>query len=1410
MQSNQSKAEFIKQWLSDAQLNIEDELVAQNPPSDAGPISIIGLDGVFADGNNVEGLWRAIENEQKLYSRFDSDRLINRAAKASQSDGPFVGGLLSKPFDFDPGFFKISASEAELMDPQLRLLLMSVQKSLDDAGYMTEVLPGDRVGVFIGCEGSEYNDAHVDKAFANNYMLNHAGCSIAHRLSYHFNFTGPSEVINTMCSSAAYCLFRATQLLRLGEIDYAIVGAAKVNFSPLTYKFLKEMNMSSSNDYCYSFHKSSEGYIRSEGVASIVLKRRDNAISDGDHIYANIRAIAANYNGKDGNSMFSPSKNGQKLLIKECIGRAGIEFGDLAFIEAQGMGNKISDFVEFNAFNEAYNERLSEAGFESVDDQKNLPVITTLKPVLGHMECVSALGALFKIIHSFQTKTVYKIPALSEDSISDKLDLEASKINLLMSNKSLDETQVNYAALNSFGASGSNVFAVISSELPADEKSLNCFSEDQILVVSAKNQETLKNYVKSVLGFIENNPTAEALSALIRCFQTKRTAYETRVAFLINQQQIDKACACLKAYLEDKNDCLETTIDNVPDSPFQITTHGVFNEKGAFQNRIVNDAIQWVSGAGVDWLSYYDSESIGGQRYRFPSYPFQMSTHSLSFNELHEVSPEITDTLETVPDSELFATSHRDAAEYVRNRVSEYLMKALKVGRDDLSNERSFADYGVDSVTGVNFVKTLNAGLGINLETITLFDYSSINLLTDHIVHQWGDALSGASGDIKPSSGQSASTVKKPLLLKRSTAKRAAKEPIAIVGMSGRFAESESLEEFWDHLKQGRNLVKEVSRWQPGECVSANSKKQTFCTQGSFIDSVDKFDASFFNISPLEAQYMDPQQRLFLEESWKALEHAGYAGKSIEGTRCGVFTGCNHADYMDLFDEDPPEQAFWGSAVCVIPARISYYLNLLGPAVMVDTACSSSLVSIHMACQSIWSGESEMALAGGVFLQVTPKFFQFANRASMLSPEGRCATFDESANGFAPGEGVGVVLLKPLSDALRDRDSIHGVIRGSATNQDGKTNGITAPSAISQEELECSVYDEYGIQPSDIQLVEAHGTGTKLGDPIEFGALSNAFRRYTDQKNYCAIGSVKTNIGHTAAAAGISGLLKVLLAIKHRSIPPSLHYRNGNPLINFDDSPFYVNTELSSWDNDGGEARTAAVSSFGFSGTNAHMVVSEAPACRETQDSLPGYLISLSAKTETQLRQQVLNLNNYISTNPHVSLNNIGFTLFIGRAHLSHRLACVVSTVAELNNTLEQWLSEKIPENLLQSNIDEDKVEEKEPVRRGGMELIRNSKQVTELTVLEGNLLRLAQLYIEGYDLPYHAVFQNNSGRIPLPLYPFSRDRYWLDGANPLNPPAGEGICQQSGLSEIESLIEKISEDSLPMEQGIERIRSLV
>jgi acyl transferase domain-containing protein/tryptophanase/acyl carrier protein/SAM-dependent methyltransferase len=737
----------------------------------------------------------------------------------------------------------------------------------------------------------------------------------------------------------------------------------------------------------------------------------------------------------------------------------------------------------------------------------------------------------------------------------------------------------------------------------------------------------------------------------------------------------------------------------------------------------------------------------------------------------------------------------------VRRILVEQLCATLKLSPSLVRDDVPFADYGVDSIIGVDLVRKISEALQVEVQTTSLFEHSTLEQLTRHICSTWPDSISAQLGAAAPQSaagrahpmagvagaarvGSPAGARGNPVAGNRfsssvstpvsgaslaAEAAHAAAVPqadvrpgkVAIIGMSGRFAASSSLEEFWGHLSRGTELITDVERWPAASCALTGSRDRGYCSRGSFVDAIDSFDAKFFRIPHEEARYMDPQQRLFLEESWKALEDAGYAGKSVQENRCGVYVGCGSSNYDELFTDDPPAQAFWGNSESVVPARIAYHLNLRGPAIAIDTACSSSLVSIHLACQGLWSRETDMALAGGVFVQATPGFYQVTNGAGMLSVSGRCRSFDAAADGFVPGEGVGVVVLKRLEDALRDGDHIHAVIAGSGLNQDGSSNGLIAPNGTAQEQLECAVYERFGINPESIQLVEAHGTATLLGDAIECEAISRAFRKYTDRKRYCAIGSVKANIGHAATAAGVASVLKVLLALKHRQLPPYAQFSAPNPGIHLDASPFFVNTQLQSWQVPEGETRRAAVSSFGFSGTNAHLVIEEAPPIEREALQQPGFLVVSSARTAQQLREQVTNLLACVKDSPTLSLGDLSYTLVVGRSPFKHRVACVARTVDELTGLLEQWIAHGEAPHLYSGEVLEGNGERPTLKKFANycMEACVNAESA--VSYFE-NLEALADLYVQGAAPELHPLFRHGGRKISLPTYPFARERFWV------------------------------------------------
>ncbi|WP_233153855.1 type I polyketide synthase [Scytonema sp. HK-05] len=605
---------------------------------------------------------------------------------------------------------------------------------------------------------------------------------------------------------------------------------------------------------------------------------------------------------------------------------------------------------------------------------------------------------------------------------------------------------------------------------------------------------------------------------------------------------------------------------------------------------------------------------------------------------------------------------------------------------DEIDIRQPLVQYGLSSLAAVGISGDLQEWLGRELSPTLLYDYPTIESLARY--------LAGLETGHQQDAHRTATT----------------EEAIAIIGIGCRFPGAKGPETFWQLLHDGVDAVKEVSpsRWDMSRFSNKTTAEieEKHTQWGGFLEQVDQFDPQFFGIAPREAELMDPQQRLLLEVSWEALENAGQTQKQVAGSQTGVFIGISNYDYSRLVFNpkvaiDPYSGT--GNALSIAANRLSYVLDLRGPSWAVDTACSSSLVAVHQACQSLQQGECQMALAGGVNLILSPEVSMTFSKAGMIAVDGRCKTFDAKANGYVRGEGCGVVVLKRVSDAVRDGDTILAVIRGSAVNQDGRSNGLTAPNPLSQQAVISHALENAKVQPAQINYVEAHGTGTSLGDPIELNSLKDILMQGRSPDEPCWIGSVKTNIGHLEAAAGIASLIKVVLSLQHKEIPPHLHLEQINPYISIDGTPLSIPTKLQKWAT-GKEPRLAGVSSFGFGGTNAHVVLEEAPpeiqnskspkigvssgdaARTEVSSALTSlkiqkedkierqfHLLTLSAKSEKALGEMTQRYADFLTNHPEVSLADVCYTANTGRSHFNHRLAVVAKSSVQLQEALNAF-----------------------------------------------------------------------------------------------------------------------------------------
>ncbi|MBM7440079.1 SDR family NAD(P)-dependent oxidoreductase [Streptomyces sp. HB132] len=726
----------------------------------------------------------------------------------------------------------------------------------------------------------------------------------------------------------------------------------------------------------------------------------------------------------------------------------------------------------------------------------------------------------------------------------------------------------------------------------------------------------------------------------------------------------------------------------------------------------------------------------------------------------------------------------------LRDRLVEHLREVLagvlKLPAGRLDSRVPLDDYGLDSV----LVMESNSLLGKDfpgLRGTVFFEFRTVDELAGHILAEQGDAVTRLfpeetgtpRQEEQPSRQDAAAASVSAPVPHTPPARRDADEPIAVIGISGRYPQADTLDEFWRNLAEGRDCVTEVpaDRWDADALFDPDpaAPGRSYGRWGGFLSDVDSFDSLFFQIAPKQARTMDPQERLFLQTAWSALEDAGYPPSRIpaprhggQGHDVGVFVGVMWDDYAIL----AAAQSALGNHQVVLANRsaianqVSYFGDFRGPSVVVDTACSASLVAVHQACESIRRGECSYAIAGGVNVAVHPDKYVHLSRKTMLSDDGRCRAFGAGGTGYVPGEGVGAVVLKRLSDAVRDGDTVHAVIRASAVNHGGRTSGYTVPNPQAQQALVEQALDAAGIDARTIGCVEAHGTGTALGDPIEHTALAQAFARHTSDTGFCALGSVKSVIGHLEGAAGIAGLTKAVLQLRRGVLLPTLHAEEPNPVIDFESSPFTVQRETAPWprayDGDGRPLpRRAAVSSFGAGGTNAHVVVEEYLAPRQAAAGPEqAELIVLSARDEDRLRARAADLGRALAEPGSPGLADVAHTLRVGREPLAARLAFLAADLADAAGKLAaagrgesgQWLHRG-------------RVEQHPPLAGLLTEGI-GGEDFLATQIASGADDLLGRLWVSGVSVDWdllHRLRPAERRRVPLPTYPFERVRHWLD-----------------------------------------------
>jgi 3-oxoacyl-(acyl-carrier-protein) synthase/acyl carrier protein len=742
----------------------------------------------------------------------------------------------------------------------------------------------------------------------------------------------------------------------------------------------------------------------------------------------------------------------------------------------------------------------------------------------------------------------------------------------------------------------------------------------------------------------------------------------------------------------------------------------------------------------------------------------------------------------------------------VEQLIGHYLInklaKLLVITSDQINTTLNFIALGLDSVQMVSVSRDIETEVGIELYPTLFFEYSTVDDLAGYFIAEHKDKfsdyfkshnlimnISTADNSSKPDqllakdlqnlSFTDRSNVSKSIDLLPdhvSTLNREISDDIAVIGMSGIFPHAENLDQFSENLFNGLDFVEEIplSHWDYRPWFDDNSKSndKIYCKWGSFIKDVDKFDAAFFDISEEEAKVMDPQIRLLLQTLYSTADDAGYS-TAIRGSKTGLYVGSSFRDYIDSMVDNQAKIGTYGvvgNANTMMANRASFYFNLSGPSIMLDTSCSSSLVALNLACQSLKSGECDTAFVAGVNLILSPRHYQMFCLLNVLSPSGRCHSFDEASDGYVPAETVAAVLLKPLNKALADGDQVHAIIKGTAVRHGGYTSSVTAPNPQRQAEVMLQSWKNAGIDPRTISYIEAHATGTKLGDPIEMQAIKKAFAQVTQDKDFCAVGSLKGHMGHAEAAAGIASLIKVILSMKKKKMPVLPNFKKLNSMINLEDGPVYINTKVKDWEAINNQPRRSGINSFGFGGTYAHVLIEEFPNNENGVYQAPTImqkLVIFSAKSEDSLKQQVINLESYlarivsnIKTNEEASklLSNIAYTLQVGRENMNVRVAFIINSIDDLSQKIKEFLNNRVENpHIIVGNKNNEKFNLVISGKAGQLYL--------ETILQEKDLVALAQLWAIGANIDWKLLYDQSAlpNKISLPSYPFAKKRYWYD-----------------------------------------------
>ncbi|HSI47392.1 MAG TPA: SDR family NAD(P)-dependent oxidoreductase, partial [Ideonella sp.] len=1349
-------------------------------------VAIVGLSGRYPEAADVGEFWANLKAGRNCIrevpaERWDHSRYFDERRGQPGKAYTRWAGFIDDVDCFDPLFFNISPREAEAMSPQERLFIQEAYACIEDAGYTPATLCTSRkVGLFVG-------------VMNERYPTGTRFWSIANRVSYLFDFQGPSMAVDTACSSSLTAIHLALESLRSGESEVAIAGGVNLIVDPDHLLTLSAMTMLSAGDKCKSFAADGDGFVDGEAVGALVLKPLQQAVADGDQIYGVIKGSAVNAGGRTQGYMV-PNPAAQAQVVRSALERAGVDARHVSYLEAQGTASSLGDPIEIAGLTKA---------FQGWTEDKQFCAIGSAKSNVGHCESAAGIVAVSKVLMQMKHGTL--VPSLHAAQLNPAIDFANSPFAVQtalapwprpvrdLGGRAQEVPRT--AGISSFGAGGANAHLVIE-EYIAPPASLQAGGAAMV-VLSARRPDRLEAQARRLLAVIERDPAELSLVDLAYTLQVGREAMEERLALTVESLAElrhklsaflagDEAIAGLhRGQAKRGKDAMVLLAGDEDIDMASVAATWVAKGKS---DKLLG---LWVKGLPVDWAALHRNSGQAPRRISLPTYPFARERYWTERREEAAAPPmqlehEAFDApvapvavMEPVVTIQPITIDDKTLQQRIQQALVEMVSATLKVKPDDIDGETSLSEYGFDSITLTGFGNGLNERYQAELTPTIFFEFPTLDGLAGFLARERSEPMRRHFAPQATPSAPPAPRAPKALAANQAHRATAAPsrapavdEPIAIIGMSGQFPMADDIAAFWRVLAEGKDCISEIPHdrldWWVGSGDADEAQAQP--NWGGFMSGIDQFDPMFFGISPKEAELMDPQQRLMMTHVWKALEDAGHAGPALSGSDTALYVGTIASGYANLISRArmPVEgHSSTGAVASVGPNRMSYFLDWHGPSEPVETACSSSLVALRRAVLALQRGDCAMAIAGGVNTIVNSELHASFAKAGMLSEDGRCKTFSSEANGYVRGEGVAMLVLKRLSDAERDGDHIHGLLRGSAENHGGRANSLTAPNPTAQAAVVSQAYQRAGIDPRTVSYIEAHGTGTPLGDPVEINGLKAAFKTLYAATGdsavaapHCGLGSVKTNVGHLELAAGVTGVIKVLLQMKHKTLVKSLHSETLNPYIDLDGSPFYVVQQAREWTalrDAQGQAlpRRAGVSSFGFGGVNAHVVLEEyvPPAATRPGTAGPAAVV-LSARDEERLQAQVQRLSAFLASpeNAGIDLADLAYTLQVGREAMKARLGLVAGSLAELR--------EKLARHVAGSSVAGEV-----HCGQAGRHKAATATTIadTRSAVEPGALDKLLALWVQGEAVDWTGLYSDRQPRrISLPSYAFARERHWV------------------------------------------------